>query len=108
MLFVAVLVGAIIWFNAKKTSELMIADAERRMIETGEKVTDRIRLLYDPIYAIVGLGAQVSNLTAPLPPDGSDGPYPALRLMLRGLRTTRRSCRSTSVSRTAISLWSRI
>lgn len=85
VLLVVVLVGGIIWFNAKKTSELMIADAERRMIDTGERVTDRIRLLYDPIYAIVGLGAQVSNLTAPLP-DGSDGPYPALRLMLRGLR----------------------
>jgi adenylate cyclase len=64
----------------------MVADAERLMIETGDKVTDRLRLLYDPIYAIVGLGTQVSNLTAPLPLDGSDGPYPALRLMLRGLR----------------------
>jgi adenylate cyclase len=86
VLFVVALVGGIIWFNAQKTQELMVADAEQLMIETGEKVTDRIRLLYDPIYAIVGLGSQVSNLTAPLPPDGSDGPYPALKLMLRGLR----------------------
>jgi adenylate cyclase len=86
VLLVAALVGGIIWFNAQKTQDLMVADAERLMIETGEKVTDRLRLLYDPIYAIVGLGTQVSNLTAPLPPDGSDGPYPGLQLMLRGLR----------------------
>ena len=86
VLLVVALVGGIIWFNAQKTQELMVADAERLMIETGDKVTDRLRLLYDPIYAIVGLGTQVSNLTAPLPLDGSDGPYPALRLMLRGLR----------------------
>jgi adenylate cyclase len=86
VLLVVALVGGIIWFNAQKTQELMVAEAERLMIETGEKVTDRLRLLYDPIYAIVGLGTQVSNLTAPLPPDGSDGPYPALKLMLRGLR----------------------
>jgi adenylate cyclase len=90
VLLVVALVGGIIWFNAQKTQELMVAEAERLMIETGEKVTERLRLLYDPIYAIVGLGTQVSNLTAPLPPDGPDGPpdgpYPALKLMLRGLR----------------------
>jgi adenylate cyclase len=87
VLLVVVLVGGIIWFNAQKTSELMVADSERLMIETGEKVTDRIRLLYDPIYAIVGLGTQVTNLTAPLPAQPpADGIYPALPLMLRGLQ----------------------
>jgi hypothetical protein len=75
VLLVVALVGGIIWFNAQKTQELMVADAERLMIETGEKVTDRIRLLFDPMYAIVGLGARVSDLTAPLPPAGSDGLY---------------------------------
>jgi adenylate cyclase len=86
VLFVVALVGGIIWLSAQKSEELMVADAERLMIETGEKVTDRIRLLYDPMYAIVGLGTQVSNLTAPLPLDGADAPYSALKLMLRGLR----------------------
>jgi adenylate cyclase len=86
VLLVAALVGGLIWFNAQKTQELMVADTERLMIETGEKVTDRIRLLFDPMYAIVGLGAQVSDLTAPLPQGGSDGPYPQLPVMLRGLK----------------------
>jgi adenylate cyclase len=87
LLLVAALVGGIIWFNAKKTSELMLADAEQLMVETGQKVIERIRLLYDPIYAIVGLGADVSNLTAPLAAEQATGnSYPALPLMLRGLR----------------------
>jgi adenylate cyclase len=86
VLLVVALVGGIIWFNAQKTQELMVADAERLMIETGEKVTDRIRLLFDPMYAIVGLGARVSDLTAPLPPAGSDGLYSQLPVMLRALK----------------------
>jgi adenylate cyclase len=87
LFLVVVLVGGIIWFNAKKTSELMVADSERLMIETGEKVTDRIRLLYDPIYAIVGLGAEVSDLTGSLPSDqASSATYRGLPLILRGLR----------------------
>jgi adenylate cyclase len=88
LLLVAALVGGIIWFNAKKTSELMLADAEQLMVETGQKVIERIRLLYDPIYAIVGLGAEVSNLTAPLAAaeQATGKSYPALPLMLRGLR----------------------
>lgn len=86
VLLVVALVGGIIWFNAQKTQELMIADAGRLMIETGEKVTDRIRLLFDPMYAIVGLGARVSDLTAPLPPAGSDGLYSQLPVMLRALK----------------------
>lgn len=85
-LLVLALVGGIIWFNAQKTQELMVADAGRLMIETGEKVTDRIRLLFDPMYAIVGLGARVSDLTAPLPPAGSDDLYSQLPVMLRALK----------------------
>ena len=87
MLIVIALVGGIIWLNAKKMSDLMVADAERLMIETGGKVTERIRLLYDPVYAIVGLGSHVSDLTAPLKPENApSGGYPGLFLMLRGLR----------------------
>jgi adenylate cyclase len=87
VLVVVALVGWIVWFNAKKTSELMLDDSERLMIETGEKVTERIRLLYDPIYAIVGLGSAVSDLTAAVPPDPPPTySHPGLPLMLRGLR----------------------
>jgi adenylate cyclase len=87
VLLIVALVGWIIWFNARKTSDLMLADSERLMIETGEKVTDRIRLLYDPIYAIVGLGTAVSDLTAPLTSDEAvSGTYPGLPLMVRGLK----------------------
>ena len=31
----------------------MVAAAERQMIETGEKISERIGLLYGPLYAIV-------------------------------------------------------
>jgi hypothetical protein len=88
VLLVVVLVGGIIWFNAKKSSELMVAASERLTRETGATIIGRLRLLYDPIYAIVGLGAEVSNLTAPLSTEAAaTGDYPGLPLMLRALRT---------------------
>jgi hypothetical protein len=40
------------WYNSRKSSELMLAAADRQMVETGEKISERIRLLYDPLYAI--------------------------------------------------------
>jgi hypothetical protein len=53
LLFVVALAGGIIWCNSLKTTELMVAAAERQMIETGEKISERIGVLYDPLYAIV-------------------------------------------------------
>jgi adenylate cyclase len=88
VLLVVVLVGGIIWFNAQKSSELMVAASERLTRETSDKIIERLRLLYDPIYAIVGLGAEVSDLTVPLSTEAAaTGDYPGLPLMLRALRT---------------------
>jgi adenylate cyclase len=87
VLLIVALVGGIIWFNARKTSDLMLADSERLMIETGEKVADRISLLYDPVYAIVGLGTTASDLTAPLTPEQAiSDSHPSRPLMVRALK----------------------
>jgi len=79
---VVALTGGIIWYNSKKTNQLAIAAAERMMIEAGEDVSNRIKLLYDPMYAIVGISALVPELTSPAI---KDDPH-ALALMLRILR----------------------
>ena len=82
LLMVLALTGGIIWYNSKKTNQLAIAAAERMMIEAGEDVSNRIKLLYDPMYAIVGISALVPELTSPAI---KDDPH-ALALMLRILR----------------------
>jgi adenylate cyclase len=58
----------------------MVAAAERQMVETGEKISDRIRLLYDPMYAIVGIASQAPNIKALL----TDNAH--LGMLLRMLR----------------------
>jgi adenylate cyclase len=84
LLFILVaLAGGIIWYNSKKSSELAIAAAQRLMQEADEKIIDRIRLLYDPMYAIVGIASLVPELTTPT----SDEDANAKALMLRALRT---------------------
>jgi hypothetical protein len=65
LVMVVALTGGIIWFNAKKSNQLAIAAAERMMLEAGEDVSNRIRLLYDPMYAIVGIASLVPELTSP-------------------------------------------
>src|SRR6516225_11995353 len=82
LLMVLALTGGIIWYNSKNTNQLAIAAAERMMIEAGEDVSNRIKLLYDPMYAIVGISALVPELTSPAI---KDDPH-ALALMLRILR----------------------
>jgi hypothetical protein len=62
LLFVVALAGGIIWYNSLKTTELMVAAAERQMIETAEKISERIGLL----YAIVAFASQVPEMKAPL------------------------------------------
>jgi len=54
LVMVVTLTGGIIWYNAKKSNQLALAAAERMMLEAGEDVSNRIKLLYDPMYAIVG------------------------------------------------------
>jgi hypothetical protein len=71
-----------IWYNPLKTTELMVAAAERQMIETGEKISERIGLLYGPLYAIVAIASQVPELKAPLHGDGHTG----RAMLLRALR----------------------
>jgi adenylate cyclase len=82
LLLVIVLTGGIIWYNTKKSNELAIAAADRLMQEVGDDVLNRIKLLYDPIYAIVGIGSLVPVLTTPAV---AEDPR-ALSLMLRVLR----------------------
>ncbi len=82
LLILAVLGGGIIWYNSKKSNELAIAAAQRLMQEAEDKITDRIKLLYDPMYAIVGLASMVPELTSP---SVGDDPR-ALALLLRALR----------------------
>ncbi len=66
LLFIIVaLAGGIIWYNSKKSNELAIAAAQRLMQEADDKIIDRIRLLYDPMYAIVGIASLVPELTTP-------------------------------------------
>jgi adenylate cyclase len=79
---VIALAGGIIWYNSKKSNELAIAAADRLMLEVSDKISDRIKLLYDPLYAIVGIGSQVPELTTPVIKDDPR----ARSLILRVLR----------------------
>jgi adenylate cyclase len=76
------LAGGIIWYNSKKTSELAIAAAQRLMQELDDKTIDRIRLLYDPMYAIVGLATAGPVYTNPAGVENAD----ARAAMMRALR----------------------
>jgi hypothetical protein len=82
VLIVVALAGGIIWYNLRKSTELMVASAERQMVETGEKISDRIKLLYDPMYAIVGIASQAPDMKALLTDNGHAG-MPMLLRMLR-------------------------
>jgi len=82
VLIVVALAGGIIWYNMRKSTELMLAAAERQMVETGEKISDRIKLLYDPLYAIVGIASQVPEIKTPLDGNG----HPPIAMLLRVLR----------------------
>jgi adenylate cyclase len=55
---------------------------ERLMQEAGEDISDRIKLLYDPMYAIVSIASQVPELTSPTIKDDLH----AMSLTLRVLR----------------------
>jgi adenylate cyclase len=83
LVMVVALTGGIIWYNSKKTNQLAIAAAQRMMLEAGEDVSNRIRLLYDPMYAIVGIASLVPELSSPTI---KEDPH-AIALMLRVLKT---------------------
>ena len=82
LVMVVALTGGIIWYNSKKSNQVAIAAAERMMIEAGEDVSNRIRLIYDPMYAIVGIASLVPELSSPAV---KDDPH-AMSLILRVLR----------------------
>ena len=82
VLLVVALAGGIIWYNLRKSTELIVAGAERQMVETGDKILDRIKLLYDPMYAIVGIASQAPDMKALLADNGRIG-RPILLRMLR-------------------------
>jgi adenylate cyclase len=65
LVIVVALAGGIIWYNSKKANQLAIAETERMMLEAGENVSNRIKLLYDPMYAIVGIASLVPQLISP-------------------------------------------
>ena len=62
---VVALAGGIIWYNSKKSNELAIAAAERMIEEVGDNVVSHVKLLYDPIYAVIRIGSRVPELTSP-------------------------------------------
>ena len=82
LVMVVTLTGGIIWYNAKKSNQLALAAAERMMLEAGEDVSNRIKLLYDPMYAIVGTASLVPELTSPAIKEDPR----AMSLILRVLR----------------------
>ncbi len=82
LVMVVALTGGIIWYNSKKSNQLAVAAAERMMLEAGEDVSNRIKLLYDPMYAIVGIASLVPELISPAI---KDDPH-AISLLMRVLR----------------------
>jgi len=61
---VIALTGGIIWYDSKKSNELAIAATKRMMVGASENVSDRLKLLYDPMYAIVGIASLVPEMTS--------------------------------------------
>ncbi len=82
LLIIVALAGGIIWYSTKESNRLAITSAERLMQEAEEKTIDRIRLLYDPMYAIVGIAALVPELTGPAVAEDAN----ARALFMRALR----------------------
>jgi adenylate cyclase len=82
LVIVVALTGGIIWYNTKKSDQLAKTMAQRMMLGASEDITNRIKLLYDPMYAIVGISSLVPGLTAPTIADDQA----ALSLILRALR----------------------
>jgi adenylate cyclase len=82
LLILVALAGGIIWYNSVKSDELALTVTKRLMKEVEKKIIDRIKLLYDPMYAIVGIASMVPLLTSP---EIDRDPH-AQQLMLRALR----------------------
>ncbi len=82
VLIVASLTGGLVWYNSSKTAELAIVAADRLIVEIGDKVLERVQLLYDPMIAIVALAARVPDIVTMT---HGDNP-PATGFLIRGLK----------------------
>lgn len=82
LVLVALLAGGLIWYHSKKASSFAVAAAEQLMQETEDQITDRIKLLYEPMFSIVGVASLVPQFTTPAIKEDAE----ARRLMLRALR----------------------
>jgi adenylate cyclase len=82
VLIVVTLTGGLCWYNSTKTAELAIVASDRLIDEIGDKVLERVQLLYDPMIAIVALAARVPDITAMT--HGDDPP--ATAFLMRGLK----------------------
>src|ERR1700746_4124436 len=82
VLIVVALSCGLIWYKLPTSTDLMVGAAERQMIERDAMISDRIRLLYDPLYAIVGIASQVPEMKAPIDENGHVG----MPMLLRTLR----------------------
>jgi adenylate cyclase len=65
LVIVLALAGGIIWYNTKKSNQLVVAAADRMIEEVGEHVSDRLKLIYDPMYVIIGTASLMPELTSP-------------------------------------------
>jgi hypothetical protein len=54
LVIVLALAGGIIWYNTKKSNQLVLAAADRMIEEVGEHVSDRLKLIYDPMSLLSG------------------------------------------------------
>jgi adenylate cyclase len=82
LVLIFVLAGGIIWYNSSKASSLAITAADQLIREVEDKVDERIKLLYDPMFAIVAIASLVPEFTTPAIMDDA----PARALLLRALR----------------------
>jgi hypothetical protein len=65
LVMAATLAGWIIWYDTKKSNQLAVGAAERMIQAAGDDITNRIKLLYDPMYAIVGIASLVPEVSSP-------------------------------------------
>jgi adenylate cyclase len=82
LLLVVMLAGGLIWYSSKKASSFAVTAAKQLIQETENQIADRIKLLYEPMFAVVGVGSLVPEFTTPAIKEDVE----ARRLMLRALR----------------------
>src|SRR5882672_5427883 len=82
LLLGVVLASGIIWYDTTRASQFATAAARQLIKEVEKKVIDRIKLLYDPMFAIVNVASLVPEQTRASITDDT----PVRALMLQALR----------------------